>query len=259
MVDLVLSEWERIWTKPRTRVLLVMVPCISIVTALFYQWNNQTLEPASRFYVSALSFPYMNFNVHLFLTLSFLIPLVAVDVFTGEVESGALRTVLLRPFERHQIFVAKLLALVSFLYVFLAAILIVSYPLGFLLLPYQPTVALFGMTAPAGWETTLLYTLRYYGYGSFTLLALMGIAVLVSVHSRSTISAAATVLGVWLFSLMLTRTPWSYLSIQELQTNELLRLLAGSWTSQAGFFSVVAGYLLLTLPAAGWNFTQRDC
>jgi ABC-2 type transport system permease protein len=258
LTDLIISEWERMWRKPKTKVLLISVPLLSIITALFYQWNNRPLDPNTRFFISALTFPYMNFNVHLFLTLSLLAPLLVVDSFTGEIESGALRTVVLRPYSRLQVFFAKLLALLAFLYVILATILVSSYPLGYLLLPVRQEVPLFGFDHLVGAGPVLVYTLWYYVLGSFTLVALMAVGVLIAMVSRSTTSAIGLTLGFWLFSLMLSRTPWPQWSIQEMQTNELLRLLAGSASSLFGFGSIILTYVVLSLAAAAWLFLKRD-
>lgn len=122
MLNLVISEFERLWARTKTRVILLSVPTLSLVTALFFRWMNQDLDPESRFFVAAANFAYMNFNHHLVLTLSLLLPLLAVDVFTGEWESGGLRTVLLRPYYRRQIFAAQLLALWGFVLVVVGGI-----------------------------------------------------------------------------------------------------------------------------------------
>lgn len=119
-------------------------------------------------------------------------------------------------------------------------------------------MALYGFDQPLAGAAVFMYTLRYYLFGLLTLLPFVAVGALIGMCFRSTVSAAIGSVGFWLASVVLSRTPWPYLSLWELQANELLRLLSQSASSLGWFLTVVVAYTALGATGAAFLFARRE-
>ena len=121
--------------------------------------------------------------------------LVAGDIVSSEDNHGTLKTILTRSTERWQIFVAKLLAAVSYAFVALAVFVTVGLVLGGVFWGFDPLTSLSGTQIPAGRGMLLIgaSALAYF----VPMLAIAAIAFLLSTITHN---SAAAVVGTLILS-----------------------------------------------------------
>lgn len=121
--------------------------------------------------------------------------LVAGDIVSSEDNHGTLKTILTRSTERWQIFVAKLLAAVSYAFVALAVFVTVGLVLGGVFWGFDPLTSLSGTQIPPGRGILLIgaSALAYF-------IPLMAIAAIALLLSTVTHNSAAAVVGTLILS-----------------------------------------------------------
>jgi ABC-2 type transport system permease protein len=206
-----------------------------------------------------------------YMLLPMVVAIFAAGSFAGEIQSGLVRTVAVRPVSRWMILVAKLTALSVYSYFLLLALLLVSLGLGTALFGFSGDVitadpqlwgspkALFIMSGDIAWQRMLLsYFFAGYSMISICAMALMFSAIL----KRSTI-AAVVPLGVYYTSHILGWLPllesiqrflptrylmvWKYFLAPEIPWADILH--------DGAFLAV---YTLAYLLVAGTVFSTAD-
>jgi len=124
--------------------------------------------------------------------------LVAGDIVSSEDNHGTLKTILTRSTERWQIFVAKLLAALSYAFVALVVFVGVGLLLGGLCWGFDPLTSLSGTPIPAGRGMLLIGAsgLAYF-------VPMMAIAAIAFLLSTVTHNSAAAVVGTLILSFMM--------------------------------------------------------
>jgi ABC-2 type transport system permease protein len=124
--------------------------------------------------------------------------LVAGDIVSSEDNHGTLKTILTRSTERWQIFVAKLLAAVSYAFAALVVFVSVGLVLGGLCWGFDPLTSLSGTPIPAGRGMLLIgaSALAYF-------IPMMAIAAIAMLLSTVTHNSAAAVVGTLILSFMM--------------------------------------------------------
>jgi ABC-2 type transport system permease protein len=124
--------------------------------------------------------------------------LVAGDIVSSEDNHGTLKTILTRSTERWQIFVAKLLAAVSYVFAALVVFVGVGLVLGGLCWGFDPLTSLSGTSIPVG-RGVLLIGASALAY----LIPLVAIAAIAFLLSTVTHNSAAAVVGTLILSFMM--------------------------------------------------------
>jgi len=124
--------------------------------------------------------------------------LVAGDIVSSEDNHGTLKTILTRSTERWQIFVAKLLAALSYVFAALVVFVGVGLVLGGLCWGFDPLTSLSGTSIPAG-RGMLLIAASALAY----LVPLIAIAAIAFLLSTVTHNSAAAVVGTLILSFMM--------------------------------------------------------
>jgi len=124
--------------------------------------------------------------------------LVAGDIVSSEDNHGTLKTILTRSTERWQIFVAKLLAALSYVFAALVVFVAVGLVLGGLCWGLDPLTSLSGTQIPAG-RGMLLIGASALAY----LIPLIAIATIAFLLSTVTHNSAAAVVGTLILSFMM--------------------------------------------------------
>jgi ABC-2 type transport system permease protein len=124
--------------------------------------------------------------------------LVAGDIVSSEDNHGTLKTILTRSTERWQIFVAKLLAALSYALAALAVFVTVGLVLGGIFWGFDPLTSLSGTQIPAGRGMLLIgaSALAYF-------VPMMAIAAIAFLLSTITHNSAAAVVGTLILSFMM--------------------------------------------------------
>jgi ABC-2 type transport system permease protein len=124
--------------------------------------------------------------------------LVAGDIVSSEDNHGTLKTILTRSTERWQIFVAKLLAALSYAFAALAVFVTVGLVLGGIFWGFDPLTSLSGTQIPAG-KGMLLIAASAVAY-FIPMIAIASIAFLLSTVTHN---SAAAVVGTLILSFMM--------------------------------------------------------
>jgi ABC-2 type transport system permease protein len=124
--------------------------------------------------------------------------LVAGDIVASEDNHGTLKTILTRSTERWQIFVAKLLATLTYTFVALVLFVSVGLVIGGLIWGFDPLTSLTGTTIPTG-RAVLLIGAAALAYS----VPLMAIAAVAFLLSTVTHNSAAAVVGTLILSFMM--------------------------------------------------------
>jgi len=124
--------------------------------------------------------------------------LVAGDIVSSEDNHGTLKTILTRSTERSQIFVAKLLAALSYVFAALVVFVAVGLVLGGLCWGFDPLTSLSGTPIPAGRGMLLIgaSALAYF-------IPLIAIAAIAFLLSTVTHNSAAAVVGTLILSFVM--------------------------------------------------------
>jgi ABC-2 type transport system permease protein len=124
--------------------------------------------------------------------------LVAGDIVATEDHHGTLKTILTRSVERWQIFVAKMLAALTYAFLALLIFLTVGLVVGGLIWGFNPLISLSGTHVSVGRGLVLI------GAGGLAyFLPITGIAAVAVLLSTVTHNSAAAVVGTLVFSIML--------------------------------------------------------
>jgi ABC-2 type transport system permease protein len=124
--------------------------------------------------------------------------LVAGDIVASEDNHGTLKTILTRSTERWQIFVAKLLAALSYVFAALVVFITVGLVLGGIFWGFDPLTSLSGTQIPAGRGMLLIAAA-----GLAYLIPLLAIASIAFLLSTVTHNSAAAVVGTLILSFMM--------------------------------------------------------
>ncbi|OYD08469.1 ABC transporter permease subunit [Paludifilum halophilum] len=254
MREWMISEWERVWARRKTRVLLVVFP---VVVFLLEQLN---LRFGVGFYDADHTAPLnvLNFPVFSLRDLSFLItfiiaPLFWVDSFSGEAASGAYRMVLLRPYSRGKMLMAKWLVQAGLSLGILLIPFVMSQMVGWVSLPHPESVSFFYEGIETyGTSGALLYHLGFYGWIYLILLACLGVCGTVGVVMPNGVLAFIGYVGVLIGMIYVSDS----LLILVISVEEVFKLMASA--SDPAVFYALFGTLAISAAALWGIWTRKD-
>jgi ABC-2 type transport system permease protein len=272
-------ELSKMLRRPRTWVTILALNALPTLVAVLLALTDLGPRPGSGppFLSAVLTdgtlFPLAALGIVLPLFLPVAVAVVGGDAIAGESQTGTLRYLLVRPVSRARLLVAKLVSVVAFVVVAVAAVAIVSYVEGRLLLG-DGTVTTTGVTDPAtgavsvsGSPLTQTQMLERsalaFGYVVLAMLGVAAIALFLSTLTDSPVAAALGTIGLLIASTVLLG----------LDAAESLRpyLLTRYWLAFVDLFrdpirwrDVIHGalaqlaYLVVFAGAAWANFATKD-
>jgi ABC-2 type transport system permease protein len=198
-----LYKWELLKLRAQKRTYLglgaaVVVPCIFIV-ALMAQSGAPERVPFGRYVrETGLAIPLVLLLFGSIWLFPLIVSLVAGDIVAAEDRNGTLKTILTRSVERHQIFVAKLLAAFTYAVAALFLFAFVAAVFGGLRFGFNPLTTLSGNKVSVGHGIVLTGgALLVY---LMPVLAIASIALLLSTVTRN---SAAAIVGALMLSLVM--------------------------------------------------------
>jgi ABC-2 type transport system permease protein len=273
---MIMVELVKLLRRPRTWVTLALLCALPIVVAAFIATTHLAPPPGqgSAFLSAVLRdgslYPAaaMAMVVPVFLPVA--VAVIAGDSVAGEAAGGTLRYLLVRPVGRTRLLVAKLVALMAFVLLAIAAVVVTSYVTGRLLFGSAPPAAVGqagGVTSLSGSPLTptqlLERLLGAVGFVAVSMLAVAAIALFLSTLTDSALGAALGALAVLVASEILV-TLDAAASVKPY-------LLTRYWLAWIDFFRqpifwrdierglAVSGVYIGLLLAASWaNFMTRD-
>ncbi len=141
MMQLLQSDWQRIWKRKKTFVSLLIFVAIVLLDCLFL--GVQSFGAFDN--VSSVPLTAQNFSLFLLKEVSFFLvliigPILMIDSFNGEYHGGQLRLVLIRPISILRLFAAKWINLAVILLLFVAVTFVIGEGAGHLLKPNVDSV-----------------------------------------------------------------------------------------------------------------------
>jgi ABC-2 type transport system permease protein len=175
-----------------------LVPIIFIVALLSSSGGPEDVPFGSYVRETGLAIPLVGLLFSSIWLFPLITSLVAGDIMASEDNHGTLKTILTRSTERWQIFVAKLLAAVSYAFVALVVFVGVGLVLGGLAWGFDPLPSLSGTRIAAGRGMLLIA-----GAGLAYLVPMTAIATIAFLLSTVTHNSAAAVVGTLILSFMM--------------------------------------------------------
>lgn len=261
MITLFISEWERLWTKRWTWLLVLAIPGLAYMTASYFESLQVDHDTLSQLFVLS------GLRNNLYFPVNIIMSALAASIFTEEYRGGQLRYVFLRHFTRRQIFVSKLLlifvCIVLMLILFAVSLIVTGYFFHF-----NNNISLnYSFEA-------LNYTLIYYGWAFISLLGISSLFIFISMYSKNVTYAIGGCMLYILASLLLDGTviqlaalvsdiPLLELSITYslvpfLQHTGLNEVIDGNTKAIVAILSVVVAHLIVFLWGAYHRFVKSD-
>lgn len=176
MMQLLQSDWQRIWKRKKTFVSLLIFVAIVLLDCLFL--GVQSFGAFDN--VSSVPLTAQNFSLFLLKEVSFFLvliigPILMIDSFNGEYHGGQLRLVLIRPISILRLFAAKWINLAVILLLFVAVTFVIGEGAGHLLKPSVDSVVYLNPDRAYGPVGAFLYNLESYGLFMLILLAQLSV------------------------------------------------------------------------------------
>ncbi|GAB3658176.1 ABC transporter permease [Nocardioides korecus] len=273
-------ELSKMLRRPRTWVTILALNALPTLVAVLLAVTDLGPRPGtgppflSAVLTDGTLFPLAALGIVLPLFLPVAVAVVGGDAIAGESQTGTLRYLLVRPVSRVRLLVAKLVSVVAFVVLAVAAVAIVSYVEGRLLLGDGTVTTAGGVTDPttgavsvSGSPLTQTQMLERsalaFGYVVLAMLGVAAIALFLSTLTDSPVAAALGTIGLLIASTVLLG----------LDAAESLRpyLLTRYWLAFVDLFrdpirwrDVIHGalaqlaYLVVFAGAAWANFATKD-
>ncbi|BFH63498.1 ABC transporter permease [Paenibacillus azoreducens] len=172
MLQLMQSDWQRMWKRKKSFVSLLIFICIVMLDCLFLKM----MRIGAFDNISSVPLTAQNFSLFLLKEVSFFLtliigPILMIDSFNGEYHAGQLRMVLIRPISVIRLFAAKWINLALFMAILLGATFVAGETFGHLFLPGADSVAFLNPDRLYGPAGAFMYCLESYGLFMLILLA----------------------------------------------------------------------------------------
>ncbi|KGG79587.1 hypothetical protein Y919_11165 [Caloranaerobacter azorensis H53214] len=202
MVDLIKSEWERLWLKKSTWLCFLAIPFMVYATILYYAKKNMMILQTSPEYTNFLNFPVAALQEQLISAINVFLILFIVLSITEEYRSGQMRMVMIRRYNIREILFAKYIVIILVMFLFLSYYFIFSFIEGYIFLPKDKTTRFFFREDIFLAKDAVIYCLKYYFLAFVTIIAVASMCVFISLISKSTTVAAGANIAIVLFLAM---------------------------------------------------------
>ncbi|GIP27071.1 ABC transporter permease [Paenibacillus sp. J23TS9] len=247
MLQLMQSDWQRMWKRKKTFVSLLIFVCIVLLDCLFL--GMQSLGAFDN--VSTVPLTAQNFSLFLLKEVSFFLvliigPILMIDSFNGEYHSGQLRLVLIRPISIMRMFAAKWINLAVIMGIFLVVTFGVGEVFGHLVKPSVDSVVFLNPDRPYNPAGAFMYCLQSYGLFMLILLAQLSVTGLICTLLPSPIICYLGWVGVAVGSMYVSNT-FSFLLFG---ISTIFEWMAGTYTHAfllPVFVCVILGFSITML------------
>jgi ABC-2 type transport system permease protein len=198
-------ELTKLLRRPRVWVSVALLCALPIVVAAFLATTHLAPPPGQGgAFLSAVLrdgslYPAAAIAMVVPIFLPIAVAVLAGDSIAGEASAGTLRYLLVRPVGRTRLLVAKLVSLIVYVLLAIAAVVVTSYVTGVMLFGSQPAAAVGeagGVTSLSGVPLTpAQLSLRLLGAVGFVTVSMLGVAAIALFLSTLTDSALGAALG----------------------------------------------------------------
>jgi hypothetical protein len=172
MITLLGSEWERLWAKRWTWLLILAVPGLAYLSASYFESIQANSELLSDTFVLA------GLRNNLYFPVNIILSALVATVFTEEYRGGQLRYVFLRHYTRRQIFISKMLLIYIFIMLMLVCFSISLYITGLFMFSHNESVSMPSLE-------TIGYTFEYYAWAFVSLIGVTSLFSFFAMYSKN--------------------------------------------------------------------------
>lgn len=177
---LIESELQRVWTRSKTKAILIILILITLAwSSCMRGWNVGFYDANNTMALNSLNLPvFILRDIHPALMFVFL-PMLYVDGLNVEHTQGGYRNVMTRPYKKWQFIISKLIVQAIVTAIALIIIFIVSSLFGNLFFNSVESTKFFKNPNTLNFFGTLIYSLKFYSLEFLILFALLSVSSLI--------------------------------------------------------------------------------
>lgn len=218
MKNLFICEFERIWNKKSTCFLFLVIPFVILASGKYYLSHNLGVDLTSAEFTSFGNFPAAAIQEQLMTFFNASALLIIALAITEEYRTGEIRMVLIRCKSFGQLFICKISAIFTTIFMMSITYFICSVAIGYFLMPWVDKVKVFYYEGFFTISQSFIYALKYYGYSFITLLAFASVGIFIGVISRSITTAIGSGIGFLLFSFIYPQLVYIFSATKSIET-----------------------------------------
>lgn len=253
MRQLYLAEWERTWSRPKTKITFFVYLIILILQSFWLSnWGIGFYHPELFVRLDATNFSLFLMKEASFFLVFIILPMLYIDSLSGEKSSGAYRMVLIRPHSFGKFLLAKWLVLGTWVLIFVCACFLIGNIYGHLRYEVPSKIVFYPGGPELSFGAIMGYQIAFFAVIAFIYLILLGISTLLSTYLKSPILVYFSLM-VLLIGLLYFPIDFSFMLVNG---QSALEIVSGKRTDS---FLVNASLLFIgSFTASYWLFCKRD-
>ncbi len=264
---MILVELSKLLRRPRTWVTIALLAGLPVVVGIFVKASGLAPAPGegpallSEVLQNGLLFPAAALAIILPLFLPIAVAVIGGDTIAGEAANGTLRYLLTRPVSRPRLLSAKLITIVTFIFLAVVVVTLVALAAGVVLFGIRPLSSI-SATTLSPWETFVRTVLAIL-YIGWSMLGLGSIALFASTRTDSPLAASLATLAAFVGSQVLDLISATQSIQPYLPTHYWLKFVDFYrdpilWRDIVRGIGLQVVYVGVFLGAAWANFTTKD-
>lgn len=260
-------ELSKLVRRPRTWVTIALLAGLPVVVGIFVKASGLAPAPGegpallSEVLNNGLLFPAAALAIILPLFLPIAVSVIGGDTVAGEASNGTLRYLLSRPVSRNRLLVAKLTAVVAFIFLAVIIVALVAFAAGVVLFGIEPLSSI--SATPLTPAETAIRTILAILYIGWSMLGLGSIALFASTRTDSPLAASLATLAAFVASQVLDLIEATHSIQAYLPTHYWLKFVDFYrdpilWRDVNEGIVLQLVYVIVFLGAAWANFTTKD-
>ncbi|EJR48716.1 hypothetical protein IIM_03893 [Bacillus cereus VD107] len=225
MGQILISEFERIFDRKKTKVLIVIFGLLLILHSVWVHTFGVAIydTKGTEAILSNLNFPVAVTREWYFTLFLLIFPILFIDSFNSEISSGAYRLIMIRPVSRWELLLAKWITQMSIVSLFLLIAFIESYVYGTFFIRHAEETFFLNKQVIYGTGASILYTVKYYLILWFIASALLMLSSFVSLWFQNSIITYFVIVGLLVAGLYVNEEISYFL----IGSESILRILSG--------------------------------
>jgi ABC-2 type transport system permease protein len=264
---MILVELSKLLRRPRTWVTIALLAGLPVVVGIFVKASGLAPAPGegpallSEVLQNGLLFPAAALAIILPLFLPIAVSVIGGDTVAGEAANGTLRYLLTRPVSRSRLLTAKLITIITFIFLAVVVVTLVALAAGVVLFGIRPLSSI-SATELSPWETFVRTVLAIL-YIGWSMLGLGAIALFASTRTDSPLAASLATLAAFVGSQVLDLISATQSIQPYLPTHYWLKFVDFYrdpilWRDIVRGIGLQVVYVGVFLGAAWANFTTKD-
>ncbi|KEK25274.1 ABC transporter permease [Bacillus gaemokensis] len=164
MRQILVSEFERMFERKKTKVLMIIFGLLLILNSLWVHKFGAAIydSKGTEAILSNLNFSVAVTREWYFPLFLLIFPILFIDSFNSEISSGAYRLIMIRPVSRWKLLFVKWITQVMMISLFLLVAFVISYGYGSFFVKHAEQTVFLNKQVTYGAGAALLYTVKYY-------------------------------------------------------------------------------------------------